>query len=180
MSRPRTASSTWPPTSASADHLPAPGQGRGLAALRAAAARPAGGGETGDGGGGARFFFTSPVTSAPPPERGRVGVGVIAEIQETHRPPAAGDLPLAGGGERERVAGGGNGEIVARLARRRATASSQPVEAMRARMQSEPQKPADADVTARTLARLTATLRDLQHMQARACRNPPDPKPDDI
>ena len=48
------------------------------------------------------------------------------------------------------------------------------VERMRARMKDEPERPADAGITARTLARLTATLRDLQHMQ-RATPQPTGP-----
>lgn len=101
------------------------------------------------------------------------------------RPPAAGDLPLAGGGIRE--AAGGGEESAARAAQEQQAPAQEAlpspadtverlhravlnelaaVERMRAMLDAEPQSPFDAERTSRTLSSLTATLQRIQRMQA--------------
>ena len=76
-------------------------------------------------------------------------------------------LPLAGGGEENaaRTIHTDTASTIERL-HRAVLEELAAVEAMRAALKNDPQKPADADKTAHTLASLTATVNTLQRMRA--------------
>ena len=133
--------------------------------------------------------FAPPPRDLPPAAKLALEVEALAQaplipaqagIQGPDCGPNSSGSPLSRGRADDAMAAD-NVEPPDRVARLLAAADAEltTVERMRARMQAEPERPADADVTARTLARLTIIVRDLQHMQ-RAMPHPTGQIYDDL
>jgi hypothetical protein len=114
-------------------------------------------------------------SSLPPPARGRSPADAERRRAGGGQSDAATTpsltLPLAGGGNGEAGAREGNGEAPSTAAtverlHRAVLEELAAVEVMRAQLKRTPQKPADAERTARTLSSLTETVHKLNRMSS--------------